>query len=61
MDTLRSLRAHHRAALTLRYVDDMPVAAVADRSHGRAGRLADPFGHLWIISVPLAPDRGVRS
>jgi PhnB protein len=33
------------------------VIPVADRSHGRAGRLADPFGHLWIISAPLAPER----
>jgi RNA polymerase sigma-70 factor (ECF subfamily) len=34
-DTLQRLAPHHRAALTLRYVDDLPVAAVAallDRS-----------------------------
>ena len=29
-DVLASLGAHHRAALTLRYVDDLPVAAVAE-------------------------------
>jgi PhnB protein len=37
------------------------VIPVADAFHGRAGRLADPFGHLWIVSGPLAPGRGVRS
>jgi PhnB protein len=32
------------------------VIPVADQSYGqRAGRLADPFGHLWIISSPLQP------
>ena len=31
MDTLRSLSAHHRIALTLRYVDDLPVAKVAEQ------------------------------
>jgi len=30
MDTLRSLGDHHRLALTLRYVDDLPVARVAE-------------------------------
>ncbi|MDQ3739243.1 MAG: RNA polymerase sigma factor [Actinomycetota bacterium] len=29
-DVLDHLGAHHRAALTLRYLDDLPVAAVAD-------------------------------
>jgi RNA polymerase sigma-70 factor (ECF subfamily) len=29
VDVLRSLSTHHRAALTLRYVDDLPVAQVA--------------------------------
>lgn len=31
------------------------VIPLADRDQGhRAGRLADPFGHLWIIFTPLA-------
>jgi PhnB protein len=31
------------------------IIPVADQDHGhRAGRLADPFGHLWIIFTPLA-------
>jgi PhnB protein len=29
------------------------VIPVGDRSHGRSGRLVDPFGHLWIVSSPL--------
>lgn len=29
------------------------VIPLADHVHGRAGRLADPFGHLWIVSAPL--------
>ena len=29
-DTLEQLGAHHRAALTLRYLDGLPVPAVAD-------------------------------
>ncbi|HZC26198.1 MAG TPA: VOC family protein, partial [Actinopolymorphaceae bacterium] len=38
------------------------VIPVGDHSHGRAARLADPFGHLWIVSSPLrqnqrSPDR----
>ena len=28
------------------------VIPVADHVHGRAGRLADPFGHLWIVTQP---------
>jgi RNA polymerase sigma-70 factor (ECF subfamily) len=31
METLRSLGAHHRIALTLRYVDDLTVAGVAEQ------------------------------
>ena len=26
---------------------------VADHTYGRGGRLADPFGHLWIVSSPV--------
>lgn len=30
------------------------VYPIADQAYGaRAGRLADPFGHLWIVSAPL--------
>jgi PhnB protein len=32
------------------------VFPVADQAHGeRAGRLADPFGHLWMLARPNAP------
>lgn len=32
------------------------VFPLADRDYGfRAGRIADPFGHLWIVSAPLEP------
>lgn len=31
---------------------------VADREYGfRDGRLADPFGHIWIVQTPLPADR----
>ena len=30
------------------------VYPIQDREYGaRGGRLADPFGHLWMISQPL--------
>lgn len=32
-ETLANLGAHHRAALTLRYLDDLPVPEVADLMH----------------------------
>ncbi len=35
------------------------IAPVADQSYGlRQGRLADPFGHHWLIGRPLADDSG---
>ena len=35
------------------------VAPVADQSHGlRQGRLADPFGHHWLIGRPAAGTAG---
>ena len=35
------------------------IAPVADQSYGlRQGRLADPFGHHWLIGRPLADERG---
>jgi uncharacterized glyoxalase superfamily protein PhnB len=35
------------------------VAPIADQSYGlRQGRLADPFGHHWLVGRPLARDRG---
>jgi PhnB protein len=35
------------------------VAPVADQSYGlRQGRLADPFGHHWLIGRPLAGTAG---
>jgi PhnB protein len=35
------------------------VAPVADQSYGlRQGRLADPFGHHWLIGRPLAGETG---
>ena len=35
------------------------VAPVADQSYGlRQGRLADPFGHHWLIGRPVAGDAG---
>ena len=37
----------------------MEVAPVADQSYGlRQGRLADPFGHHWLIGRPLAGKAG---
>jgi PhnB protein len=35
------------------------VAAVAEQSYGlRQGRLADPFGHHWLVGWPLAGSAG---
>ena len=35
------------------------IAPVADQSYGlRQGRLADPFGHHWLIGRPLADEGG---
>jgi PhnB protein len=35
------------------------VAPIADQSYGlRQGRLADPFGHHWLIGRPLAGETG---
>ena len=35
------------------------IAPVADQSYGlRQGRLADPFGHHWLIGRPLAGESG---
>jgi PhnB protein len=35
------------------------VAPIADQSYGlRQGRLADPFGHHWLIGRPLAGSAG---
>ena len=35
------------------------IAPVADQPYGlRQGRLADPFGHHWLIGRPLTDDRG---
>jgi PhnB protein len=35
------------------------VVPIADQSYGlRQGRLADPFGHHWLIGRPLADERG---
>lgn len=35
------------------------VAPIADQSYGlRQGRLADPFGHHWLIGRPLADETG---
>jgi PhnB protein len=35
------------------------IAPVADQSYGlRQGRLADPFGHHWLIGRPLADASG---
>jgi PhnB protein len=35
------------------------IAPIADQSYGlRQGRLADPFGHHWLIGRPLADERG---
>jgi PhnB protein len=37
------------------------VAPVADQSYGlRQGRLADPFGHHWLIGRPLEGDAGAE-
>jgi PhnB protein len=35
------------------------IAPIADQSYGlRQGRLADPFGHHWLIGRPLAGESG---
>jgi PhnB protein len=35
------------------------IAPVADQSYGlRQGRLADPFGHHWLVGRPLPDKRG---
>ena len=35
------------------------IAPVADQSYGlRQGRVADPFGHHWLIGRPLAGEAG---
>jgi uncharacterized glyoxalase superfamily protein PhnB len=35
------------------------IATIADQSYGlRQGRLADPFGHHWLIGRPLAGESG---
>jgi PhnB protein len=35
------------------------VAPVADQSYGlRQGRIADPYGHHWLIGTPLAGEAG---
>jgi PhnB protein len=35
------------------------IAPIADQSYGlRQGRLADPFGHHWLIGRPLADGSG---
>ena len=35
------------------------IAPVADQSYGlRQGRLADPYGHHWLIGRPLPGERG---
>jgi PhnB protein len=35
------------------------IAPVADQAYGlRQGRLADPFGHHWLIGRPLAGEAG---
>lgn len=35
------------------------IAPIADQSYGlRQGRIADPFGHHWLIGRPLADSRG---
>ena len=35
------------------------IAPIADQSYGlRQGRLADPFGHHWLVGRPLAGETG---
>jgi uncharacterized glyoxalase superfamily protein PhnB len=35
------------------------IAPIADQSYGlRQGRLADPFGHHWLIGRPLEGESG---
>jgi PhnB protein len=35
------------------------IAPIADQTYGlRQGRLADPFGHHWLIGRPLAGETG---
>ncbi len=37
----------------------LEIAPITDQSYGlRQGRLADPFGHHWLIGRPLADERG---
>jgi PhnB protein len=37
------------------------IFPVADRDYGeRDGRIADPFGHVWLIGSPLSPTGSVR-
>jgi PhnB protein len=31
------------------------IYPIQDWDYGRGGRLADPFGHLWMITQPLPP------
>jgi uncharacterized glyoxalase superfamily protein PhnB len=39
--------------------DAIEIAPVADQSYGlRQGRLADPFGHHWLIGRPMAGESG---
>jgi RNA polymerase sigma-70 factor (ECF subfamily) len=59
-DTLERLGAHHRAALTLRYVDDLPVpevAALLDRTvHATEALLARARRAFREIYESLHPD-----
>ena len=35
------------------------IAPIANRSYGlRQGRIADPYGHHWLIGTPLAGEAG---
>ncbi|MGH3252112.1 MAG: ECF-type sigma factor, partial [Trebonia sp.] len=56
-EVLGQLGPHHQAALSLRYLDGLPVPEVArrngasverearDQPYGRRGVIVDPFGH----------------